>query len=292
MKFDRYKYFGDNEEIISKIIAIVIGCSICSFAVNAFFIPMKLLSGGVGGISIIVQLLSSVPAGITLFALNMPIFLFGIKELDKKFLMYAFISTFVLSLSMIIFNGIYKYIAINDILLCAVFGGALNGLGMGILFRYGACQGGLDIIAAVCKKKYNINIGSALMTMNAIIISVASSIFGPEKGLYTIISMFIAYKVLDKVQLGFKNNKTVIIISKNYEELSISLMNKLQRGATLVSAQGAWSGENMKLIYIIVSARELVHVKKICREKDPAAVLAISDTTEVKGRGFEGKENF
>ena len=94
-KFDRYEYFGDNEEIFTTITAIIIGCMLSSFAINFFFIPNKLLAGGVGGISIIIELLTGLPAGIMLFVINLPIFLFGLKELDKKFLVYAFITTFV-----------------------------------------------------------------------------------------------------------------------------------------------------------------------------------------------------
>ena len=212
-KFDRYEYFGDNEEIFTTITAIIIGCMLSSFAINFFFIPNKLLAGGVGGISIIIELLTGLPAGIMLFVINLPIFLFGLKELDKKFLVYAFITTFVLSATMVLFRPMQKLNTFDDILISAIFGGVLNGIGMGVLFRHGACQGGLDIVAAVCKKRYNINIGNALMAMNAIIISLASIKFGVLKGLYTVISMFVAYQVLDKVQTGADTTKSVMIIS-------------------------------------------------------------------------------
>lgn len=291
-KFDRYEYFGDNEEIATTITAIIIGCLLSSFAINFFFIPNKLLSGGVGGISIIIELLTGLPAGIMLFAINLPIFLFGLKELDKKFLVYAFITTFVLSATMVLLRPMQKLNTFDDILISAIFGGVLNGIGMGVLFRHGACQGGLDIVAAVCKKRYNINIGSALMAMNAIIISLASIKFGVLKGLYTVISMFVAYQVLDKVQTGADATKSVMIISKDYEELSYELMNKLERGATIIDSYGAWSKSDLKIIFMLVKPREIVDVKKITNAIDPNAFITIQDTNEVKGRGFKGSDNF
>ena len=166
------------------------------------------------------------------------------------------------------------------------------GIGMGVLFRHGACQGGLDIVAAVCKKRYNINIGSALMAMNAIIISLASIKFGVLKGLYTVISMFVAYQVLDKVQTGADATKSVMIISKDYEELSYELMNKLERGATIIDSYGAWSKSDLKIIFMLVRPREIVDVKKITNAIDPNAFITIQDTNEVKGRGFKGSDNF
>lgn len=291
-KFDRYEYFGDNEEIATTVTAIVIGCLLSSFAINFFFIPNKLLSGGVGGISIIIELLTGLPAGIMLFAINLPIFLFGLKELDKKFLVYAFITTFVLSATMVLLRPMQKLNTFDDILISAIFGGVLNGIGMGVLFRHGACQGGLDIVAAVCKKRYNINIGNALMAMNAIIISLASIKFGVLKGLYTVISMFVAYQVLDKVQTGADTTKSVMIISKDYEELSYELMNKLERGATIIDSYGAWSKSDLKIILMLVRPREIVDVKKITNAIDPNAFITIQDTNEVKGRGFKGSDNF
>ncbi|MFR7871964.1 MAG: YitT family protein, partial [Fenollaria timonensis] len=238
------------------------------------------------------ELLTGLPAGIMLFAINLPIFLFGLKELDKKFLVYAFITTFVLSATMVLLRPMQKLNTFDDILISAIFGGVLNGIGMGVLFRHGACQGGLDIVAAVCKKRYNINIGSALMAMNAIIISLASIKFGVLKGLYTVISMFVAYQVLDKVQTGADATKSVMIISKDYEELSYELMNKLERGATIIDSYGGWSKSDLKIIFMLVKPREIVDVKKITNAIDPNAFITIQDTNEVKGRGFKGSDNF
>lgn len=281
------KIISNKNEFIKKLFFIFLGNLLCSIAFNGFFIPSKLLSGGVGGMAILAQYLTDISSGIFVFLINIPIFIVGAKKLDKEFIFYAFISMFVLSFLLTTTADIHEYFLVDDILLAAIFGGILNGIGMGLMFRNRTCQGGLDIIAAILKRKYNLNIGTGLMMVNTIIISLSSILLGYQSAMYTIISMYIAYQVLDKVQIGFNVKKNVVIVSDKHEELAIAIIDKLSRGVTFLKGMGAFTRENKNVLYCIVTSKQVAKIKDIVDEIDPGAFLIVNDVVEVKGRGFK-----
>lgn len=280
----------DKNEIIRKGIFLIFGNLLCSIAINLFFVPSGLLSGGVSGLGIMVQYLTSIPTGIAIFFLNLPIFFVGYKWLDKKFLIYSFISTFVFSFILTITKDIGKYLIIDDILLAAIFGGLLNGLGMGLMFRNGISQAGFDLIASVLKRKYNINIGTGLMTVNTAIISSSALLFGYKHAMYTLIALYIAYQVLDKVQTGFNVQKNITIVSDKSHELSIEIMKEMGRGVTFLKGSGGYTQDQKNIIYCILTSREIAKLKEIVEKIDPNAFFTIQDVVEVKGSGFKSSE--
>lgn len=275
------------KEVVRKLIAIILGNFLCSIAFNVFFIPNKLLSGGVGGLGILTQYLTGIPSGIAVFFINLPIFIIGARLVDKEFALYGFISMFVFSSLLTLTNGIDEFLVVDDILLAAVFGGIFNGVGMGLMFRNRTCQGGFDIIAAILKDKYNINIGSGLMAANTIVISLSSLLFGYKPAMYTLISMNMGYKILDKVQTGFNVKKKIVIVSNKSEEIADSIIVQLNRGVTFLDGIGAYTKEDKKVIYCIVTSRETAKLKKIIDEIDPNAFFTASDVVEVRGSDFK-----
>ncbi len=260
---------------------------LCTLAFNGFLVPAKLLSGGVGGLAIMIQYLTGISSGIIVFIINIPIFLIGARMVDKDFAFYGFISMLMFSILLTLTKDISRFISLDDIVLRAIFGGVINGAGMGFLFRNRSSQGGLDIIAAILKRKYNMNIGSALMMLNSVIIALASVLFGLDKGLYTLVSMYIAYQVLDKVQIGFSNKKNLVIVSDKPEEIADEIIIKLKRGVTFLDGMGAYSKENKHIIYCVIVSKEVVTIKQIIKKIDPTAFLIITDVVEVKGTGFK-----
>ena len=207
--------------------------------------------------------------------------------MNKKFMTYAFLSTFIYSFILIAIRHIPIDLKLENNMLYAIFGGFINGLGMGILFKHGACQGGLDILATIFKTKLNVNIGSSLMAINAIIIGIASYIFSLERGLLTIVAMYVAYKMLDKIQMGFGDTKQIMIITSKQREVTDRILSDLNRGVTLLHGEGAYTHKAQNVIFCIVRTREVVNIKRILDEVDPAAFLIISEAYEVKGRGFK-----
>ncbi|NLY86228.1 MAG: YitT family protein [Tissierellia bacterium] len=277
----------NTREIIIKILFIIIGNLFCSIAFNVFFIPNRLLSGGVGGLGIIIQYLTGIPTGISVFFLNIPIFLLGSKLIDREFTIYAFISMLIYSSILTITRKLGSYFVVDDIILAAVFGGIFNGIGMGLMFRNRTSQGGFDIIAAILKKKYNINISSGLMAANTIIVSLSSFLFGYKSAMYTLIAMYIGYAVVDKVQLGLNVKKNVIIVSEKADLVAEAILNQLNRGVTFLEGMGGYTHEDKKVIYCIVTSRETAKLKEIVEEIDPMAFFTINDVVEVRGKGFK-----
>lgn len=273
--------------IFKKLLFMFLGNLLCAIAFNAFFIPSNLLSGGVGGIAILAQYLTNIPAGIAVFVMNIPLFILGFKKIDREFLFYAFISMFILSSLLTITINIDTYFSVDDVLLSAVFGGVLNGVGMGLMFRNRTCQGGFDIIAIILKKKYNINIGTGLMAVNTVVISLSSILLGYKSAMYTLIALYIGYQVLDKVQIGFSEKKNVIIISNKEEELAHAIIKELHRGVTFLEGMGAFTHKKKRVLYCIMTSIEIAKLKVIIDEIDPSAFFTINDVVEVKGRGFK-----
>lgn len=281
---------GGIKEITTKLFFIVLGNLLCSIAFNLFFVPNGLLSGGVGGVAIMIQYLTGIPTGISVLIMNLPIFVIGVRKLDKKFITYAFISMIVFSSWLTITRSFVQYFVVDDILLASAFGAVFNGLGMGLMFRNGTCQGGLDVIAAILKRKFNLNIGTGLMMVNTVIISLSSILFGYQSAMYTLISMYIGYQILDKVQTGFNVQKNIIIVSDKSRELSIAIMERLHRGVTFLKGEGGYTQEDKNIIYCILTSREIAKLKEIVDEVDPKAFFTINDVVEVKGRGFKSME--
>ena len=277
----------DWKGIFKRLFFILLANTLCAIAVNGFLVPGKLLSGGVGGIAIMVQYLTDISSGIIVFAINIPIFLIAIKMIDRDFALYGFISMLILSTLLTVTRGVSKYIILEDVLLRGIFGGIINGTGMGLLFRNRSSQGGFDIVAVILKRKYNMTIGSALMMFNTVIVGIASVLFGLDKGLYTLISMYIAYQVVDKVQTGFSNKKNLVIVSDKPKEIADEIITSLKRGVTFLQGTGAYSEENKQVIYCIIVSKEVVKVKDIINKIDPTAFLIVTDVVEVKGSGFK-----
>ena len=280
-------FFGDKKYFFRTIFFIILGDLICSFAVVKFLIPAGLLSGGLGGIGLMIEYLTGLPTGVSVFILNLPMMIVGAFFLNKKFMTYAFLSTFIYSFILIAMRKIPIDFKFDNNMLYAIFGGFINGLGMGILFKHGACQGGLDILATIFKTKLNVNIGSSLMAINAIIIGIASYIFSLERGLLTIVSMYVSYKMLDKIQMGFGDTKQIMIVTSKQREVTDRILSDLHRGVTLLHGEGAFTHKQQNVVYYIVSTRQVVTIKRILDEVDPTAFLIISEAYEVKGRGFK-----
>lgn len=271
---------------LKRYLTVILGDLLCACAITYFFIPHKLLSGGVGGISIMLQYLTNYSTGIFMFLINLPLFFLGFKKISKKFMIATIFSAVLLSLYLMLLKGINFSFKVDDILLSAVFGGVINGVGMGLLFRASASQGGLDILAVIAKKDYNMDISQALMVMNLIIVSIASFLFGIEKGMYTLISMYIAYHFVDVVINGIDQRKQLIIISEKSIEIANKIMVDPHRGITLFQARGAYTGNPTEVIYCVAHSRQIARIKEVVNEIDDKAFISISNMVEVKGKGF------
>ena len=197
------------------LIMIVLGAILGGIAFNAFLIPHKLLSGGVSGIALILNYIFGLNPGVLIFIINIPIFLAGYKYVDREFILLSLVGMTVFAVSIDMFSFLKNVVYIDDTLLSCLYGGVLNGIGMGIVFRNRASQGGVDIIAVILKKYLSINLGRTSLIINFVVLAIASFFFGLEPAMYTLVSMYVASTVLDKVQQGFGSS-----IGHNYSTVN------------------------------------------------------------------------
>lgn len=279
-KNDKFKDIGKN------LLIILLANTLCSIAINGFFIPNRLLSGGIGGISIMIQYLTGIPTGIMVFIINLPLFIYGFRKVDRTFAIYGSISMVTFSILLNLTSGLENLINIQDVLIGAIVGGVLNGIGVGLLFKNKMCQDGLDIIVTDIQIKYNIGVGTSLLTVNTIIVIVSSVLFELRLALYTIIGIYINSKMLDKVRVGLNTRKSVFIISDQGETLAEEIRAKIDRSVTFLEGMGSYKKGKKRVIYVVVNSNEIVGLKNIIDTVDPKAFTTISEVVEAKGSTF------
>lgn len=276
-----------SKTFLLDVIFIFLGCLIASLGVNLFLTHAKLLSGGATGIALIIQYLSNVPAGIVVFLLNVPLFIVSFKKLSPSFTLYSGIGMLSLSAALIITKPLSNVIRVNDVLLYCLYGGALCGAGYGIVFLRNGSTGGTDIITMLIRKKYsNFEIGKLGFILNCIIVIIGAVIFGLPKALYTLLSIFVQGLVLDKVLKGLNSKKLLLILTDKDDEIIDYVLKDLNRGVTSLPAEGEYTHKKKKMLYCIVTTREMLNLKNKIYAVDERAFITIMDISEVKGKGF------
>lgn len=276
-------------EFIKKSLLISFGGFLNAVAMNLFIVPSKLLNGGLSGISLILLYLFKIPVGLSLLLLNIPLLILSILKINKRFTLFTIIGTLSLSLSLGITEPLANILSpVSDAsrLLYCIYGGVLSGFGIGVVFSNEGSTGGIDIISMFAKRRYNMDIGTASFIINLIIIGIGAIFFGFEVGLYTLIVMYLASALTDKVLKGFGRQKMLIIITQKTEKVSSAVMHKLNRGITILYGEGAYSKEKLNILYCIVSPKQLPKLKQLIHDIDNNAFLSITDTSEVQGKGF------
>jgi len=273
-------------EWLKSSIVILIGTFIMAVGINAFIIPHNLLAGGVSGLAIILQYLTKLPTGVFVLLLNIPIFIFGIKEIDRRFAFVSIVGMVSLSFFLVLTGSLSEKIWIKDILASSIYGGIFLGFASGLIFRVRASTGGTDIVSVIIKKRFEIGISTILFVMNVIIVLIGATINDYTLAIYTLISMFIATVVMNKIIIGLDTKKLVLIVTDHSEELSSALMEKVQRGITFLDGEGGYSRRKQKVIYCVISTRQLAVVKNVVSDIDPDAFMTVMDTAEIHGSGF------
>ncbi|HUW65976.1 MAG TPA: YitT family protein [Spirochaetia bacterium] len=275
-----------NSIIVGKKVAgIILGSILSVISYEAFILPYKLLSGGVSGLALIAHYTLSFPFYLGIFALNLPVFVWGLKMLDRKLIVYSAVGAGMI-IVMLPLLGPYIPKPNIDIFLASIASGVVGGLGSGITFRQGASMGGTDIISLIMKKKKNISIGTTSFYCNIFIIALSLFFFDMKIAMYTAISMWVGSKVTDSVVNGFNKNKYVTIISERNAEIADRIMNEMHRGVTYLEGQGAFSGNSKMVINCVVNHFEIAKIKEIVGEIDKKAFVFVTETVEVMGRGF------
>lgn len=272
-------------KLFKKLSGITIGAVLIAGAFNAFVIPYGLLSGGVSGLALMGNYLYGFPVYLGIFLLNIPIFLWGLRELEWKLILYSAIGTAVVIIALPL-SMPYIQVPAIDLFLASVFSGVVGGIGGGIIFKLGASTGGTDIAAIIMKRKKNISVGATILYCNIAVLVLSLFFFDLKIALYTAISMWVGARITDSVIEGFNRNKSVTIISDRSGEIAERIMKEIDRGVTYMEGRGAYTGETKRLINCVVGHYEIAKLKEIVLEVDKNAFIFITETVEVMGKGF------
>jgi len=283
-----FKDVPDLKLYLKRLIYIIIGGGISAVALNTFIIPHQFLAGGLSGIALIVNYLWGVSPSMVLILLNIPIFFMGFFYIDLHFALASLAGLLSYTFFLEITQGLQGLLFIPDDILAAVFGGAINGIGMGITLRSRASFGGTDIIAAIAKRKWSVNMGTSLFFFNLIIIISSGFFFEMYKGLYSLVGLFIGSAVIDRMMEGFERRFAVFVVSKKWQTISYFITKTLGRGATLMNGEGAYLRQQTKVIYTVIPSRRLAKIKDGIYNIDPKAFMTVTPATEIMGHWNTG----
>lgn len=285
-----------NKLLITKkeFLMILLGTTILALGINWFTAPLNLVTGGLSGVTIIVKEVSAkllgfgIPLAVTNFALNVPLFIISIKQRGFGFAKKSLWSVGLLSLALWYTEFIPNILNVNDdLLLGAIFGGAIIGLGIGIVLKTGATTGGTDMLATIIKFKHSrFPIAKVMLAIDGIIILAGLVIFGSTKAMYAIIAVFITSKVITNVLEGMNYAKAAFIMSDKNELIAEAIMHKIPRGVTGIKAKGMYTKADKDMLFVVVSQKEITRLRDLVREIDEKAFITIADVREVLGEGF------
>lgn len=271
----------------TKLLQIIAGSFFAAIAINMFIVPNHLLAGGAAGISLILHYMFGWSVPLLMILINIPIFTAGFIKLHYGYIMRSLLGLGALTLFLSLTKPFLPQIVVDDLLIASLFGGILQGLGYGLIFKGRGSSGGTDIISLILRRKYSVNVGSCNFLMNAIIMVISLAFFDIKLIGYTLIAMFISGYVIDKIQLGFDRANNVFIISDRSNEVAQAIMHKIGRGVTLLKGRGAYSQVEKEVIITSISMTQLAKLKDVVYLEDPAAFMMVGEASEVLGKGFK-----
>ena len=267
-----------------NLLLIFAGSVVCAIGIKGILVPRQFLAGGVTGMALLAHyVFPSLQIGFLYFLLNIPLFVIGWMFVGKRFFWYSLAG-------MMLFSAVmfwpFPIFPVEDMILNALAAGIITGLGSGIILRSLGSAGGLDILSIILFKRFSIRPGTTVMAFHAIILFIALFRLPLERVLYTLIYFFINAYFVNLVVIGFNQRKAIMIISPRWEEISRQIMEKLQRGVTMVKGVGGYSGQPLHILYSVVTIAELSRFKEMIRKIDPQAFVVVTETLEVMGKGI------
>ena len=280
IKNKKIKYFNEG-------LNLVFGSVIYAIAVEVFLSPLKISPGGITGVSTALNYLSGFPTGILILIFNIPIILFGFIKFGKLFIAKSALATVLSSLFIDAIANLYTPI-FSDVMLGAVFGGALIGAGLGLIMLIGASTGGIDIIVKMLNARFNISMGRAFLLIDGAVILFASVVYRDfETALYSVLAVFISSKVVDIILCGTLDSKAIFIITDNEEIIKKEITEKADRGVTVLPAFGGYTGRKNNILLCVARNNEINLVRNIVIKLDSNAFFFIVNAGDVIGKGFK-----
>jgi uncharacterized membrane-anchored protein YitT (DUF2179 family) len=270
-----------------------LGTLITAAGIAFFMAPAKIAAGGVTGLAIIINSILGFPIGLTMLFLNIPLFLIGLKIFGKAYGLKTFMGIVLLSVYVDLLNYLFPHINNlidftkgGNLFLAIIYGGLLVGFGVGIILKFGGSTGGTDIVAQIINKYLKLSMGYSMIAVDFIIVSLAAVVFGFEKALYAIITIYVVGIVINKVFEGVSYSRMVYIISDKYEEIRNIIIHDLDSTGNGININGLYTNKDRKMIMTVMRNKKIHDLRHYIKEVDPNAFVIISEVYEVLGEGF------
>ena len=278
---------------IRNIIGILLGNTIYALGVTMFILPNNLITGGTTGMALLVNATTGFSITVFVSIFNVSMFLIGWKVLGKKFALTTLISSFYYPFILGILQGVFKNEMMSkDTLLCVILAGLMIGTAIGLVIRCGASTGGMDIPPLILNKKLGIPISISMYSFDFLILLSQMIIRDREMVFYGILLVLIYTIVLDKVLVIGKAQMQIKIISSKFSEINEMIINKLDRGSTLIHGETGYKHNKYPIVLTVVSNRELTHLNNYVYDIDPDAFMIINKVNEVRGKGFTTEKKY
>lgn len=270
---------------------IVAGSAIFAVGVDCFEVPNGLAAGGITGLATVFYALAEavgvyLPVGMQTIVMNVFLLLLVIKSGNRGYIVRTVIGIIACGVFTDAFVPFLPVLGNGDLLLCALWGGVITGIGLGLVFRTGGNTGGTDIISQLLAKKLSIPVGTAMIVVDDLVIALSAPVFSVENALYAAIAMYICGKVIDAVIDGPRSERAAYIISERHAEIANAIMYDLNRGCTELQARGVWSGNDRPVLFCVLGRNQVPLLKQVVAEEDPEAIVFISEVHEAFGEGF------
>lgn len=263
----------------------LVGALVAAVSFTNFFVPNDIAPGGVTGIATVINHLTAWPVGVVSFVINLPLFLLGYRSGGRRFVVRSFVAMVALSAFIDLLPAV---VVTEEPMLASIFGGILLGVGLGLVLRAGATTGGTDLAAQMVHNRFPfLSVGTFLLGIDCMVVLVAGVVFDIQAALVALIALYISTKVMDMVLKGWNTEQQMMIISDEIDEIARHICEDMERGATILEATGAYTGEKRGMLYCVVTRAEIMQVKAIVAQADPRAFVTVSDAHEVMGEGFK-----
>ena len=268
---------------------VALGCAIAALAVDVFMVPQGLAAGGLATIAAELGRRAglNLPVGIQTIVMNAVLLLFVLRTGGARYAVQTITGFVLFGFFTDLFAPFVAPLGERDLMLCALWGGIISGLGYGLVFRCGVNTGGSDTIAQIISRKTSLPVGSTVMAIDVAVCAASAPVFSLENALYAAIAMVLMGMVVDRVVDGADRRRMAFVISEQHERIADDVMYEMGRGVTEVQARGVWSGKDRPMLLIILDRRELSILKTVVAEHDPEAIVFIADVSEAIGEGFK-----
>lgn len=270
-----------------------VGIVMTAWALDVFLIPNKIAAGGVSGLSTVIYYWAKgnfgvvIPVGVTMLVLNVVLIFIAWRVRGRHYLAKTLYGAVGLSVLVDVMAPFTPHLATNDLLLAALWGGAISGLGMGLVFKGGGNTGGTDIVAQLLSSRVPFGVGQIMLVVDACVTVLAALQFGPNLALYGVVAIFVGTATIDLVLEGVSVEKACWIISDFADEIGAAINSDMGRGATRIEATGVYTGEKRGTLMVVLSRNEIDDLKLIVATLDPTAMVIISNVHEAIGEGFK-----